>query len=570
MSGEFRKLAVKKFPKAEFRKDTLEQKYWKGFQFPTIVKEFSAINHVNFSPVAPYDCLVTCSGKIQIFAPYTHEVKRTSNRNKENVYGTRYRLDGKLMVAGGDSGLVQVLDVNSRSILRNLRGHTKATHVCSFGKEYTKVFSASDDKTVRYWDLPTEKELVSIKAHKDYIRSGCINPVSTDQFITGSYDHIVKIWDTRSSSVAAEMNHGAPVECVIMHQNGSICLSAGGNYVKVWDLLAGGKLYHHFSNHQKTITTICFDGEYKRLLSGGLDRHVKVYDIKDFSIIANLDYPSPVLAMDLSEDGNHLCVGMTDGAISLRHRQKPRDESKKGFTDISSGTGVGGRGKKRTRRCLPGTYQYRMRNQTSKPKKADFVVKDHHHRRLSKADRCLQKFRYHDALDVVLGKDGSNVPYVISVIIELSRRDALEIALSDRDADSLSEIMHFLSKNISNPMFSKILVPVANLILDMYADLIGENKKFDYMVSKLNNRLKMDLHTQDEMMKLLGAMEQIFSMSTPAPELSDDENDSGINEDMILGNDNDTLNDVMMALIPDNDVDFMVSNVNKTEPIVIS
>lgn len=45
---------------------------------------------------------------MQIFAPYTNNVKRTSNRNKENVYGGRFRLDGKLMVAGGDSGLVQV------------------------------------------------------------------------------------------------------------------------------------------------------------------------------------------------------------------------------------------------------------------------------------------------------------------------------------------------------------------------------------------------------------------------------------------------------------------------------
>ena len=104
----------------------------------------------------------------------------------------------------------------------------------------------------------------------------------------------------------------------------------------------------------------------------------------------------------------------------------------------------------------------------------------------------------------------------------------------------------------------------------MYADLIGENKKFDYMVSKLNNRLKMDLHTQEEMMKLLGAMEQIFSMSTPAPDLSDDERDGETrgNDDMTIGNDKDIITDLPLSFVPDNDVDFMV--VDKTEPIVIS
>ena len=43
----------------------------------------------------------------------------------------------------------------------------------------------------------------------------------------GSYDHTVKIWDARSSSVAMTMNHGAPVECVATHQNGSVCISSG-------------------------------------------------------------------------------------------------------------------------------------------------------------------------------------------------------------------------------------------------------------------------------------------------------------------------------------------------------
>ena len=48
----------------------------------------------------------------------------------------------------------------------------------------------------------------------------------------------------------------------------------GSNIVKVWDVLAGGRLLASFSNHQKTITSLCFDGSYHRLLSAGLDRCV--------------------------------------------------------------------------------------------------------------------------------------------------------------------------------------------------------------------------------------------------------------------------------------------------------
>ena len=35
---------------------------------------------------------------------------------------------------------------------------------------------------------------------------------------------------------------------------GAMLLTAGGNEIKVWDILSGGRLMHTFSNHQKNIT----------------------------------------------------------------------------------------------------------------------------------------------------------------------------------------------------------------------------------------------------------------------------------------------------------------------------
>ena len=46
----------------------------------------------------------------------------------------------------------------------------------------------------------------------------------------------------------------------------------GGSYVKVWDLLGGGRLLAAFSSHAKTVTSLAFDGSSQRLLSGSLDQ----------------------------------------------------------------------------------------------------------------------------------------------------------------------------------------------------------------------------------------------------------------------------------------------------------
>jgi WD40 repeat protein len=70
--------------------------------------------------------------------------------------------------------------------------------------------------------------------------------------------------------------HGQPVEACLITPSGTMALTAGGNEIKVWDILCGGKLLHTFSSHLKNITGMTFDGTGSRLLSCGLDGHVKV------------------------------------------------------------------------------------------------------------------------------------------------------------------------------------------------------------------------------------------------------------------------------------------------------
>lgn len=59
-----------------------------------------------------------------------------------------------------------------------------------------------------------------------------------------------------------------------LNWNWSLFISplTGGSTIKVWDALAGGKLLASVSNHHKTVTCMCFCSDYKRLLSGSLDR----------------------------------------------------------------------------------------------------------------------------------------------------------------------------------------------------------------------------------------------------------------------------------------------------------
>ena len=74
----------------------------------------------------------------------------------------------------------------------------------------------------------------------------------------------------------------------------------GGNRIKVWDALGTSRNLYSLSNHQKTITSLCFDKKHTRLLSGSLDQQVKVYDVSDFKVVHSIKYSAPILSVALS------------------------------------------------------------------------------------------------------------------------------------------------------------------------------------------------------------------------------------------------------------------------------
>jgi U3 small nucleolar RNA-associated protein 15 len=126
---------------------------------------------------------------VLVYDATTNEVDKSLSRFKDVAYGATYRADGRLLACGGAHPLVQVFDVESRTLLRSLRGHSGAVRVTRFASDQTRVVSMSDDRSVRSWDLASEAMLTCVAdAHSDYVRGGAASRVSPDVWYSGSYD----------------------------------------------------------------------------------------------------------------------------------------------------------------------------------------------------------------------------------------------------------------------------------------------------------------------------------------------------------------------------------------------
>ncbi|KAJ1560783.1 snoRNA-binding rRNA-processing protein [Nowakowskiella sp. JEL0078] len=298
------------------------------------------------------------------------------------------------------------------------------------------------------------------------------------------------------------MVHGTPVENLIELPGGSLIASAGGNQIKIWDILGGGRIISNIINGQKTVTSMCLDGSGTRLLSGSLDRLVKVYSVGDFKHLYTLKYTEPILSVGLSPDDSKLVVGMTTGLLSIRQKTlKTADMIESVQKDVASIRGK--------------PSEYFLRGASHKAEEDDVTVKISRTKKLSNYDKHLKKFEYSKALDAVLGKNSAKKSplIVIALIEELIHRDGLRIALGGRDDLSLEPLARFLVLHINNPRYSKLLVNVANLVLDMYWDVIGKSTIIDELFSKMRSNVDLELKAQKSLVEVLGMLETLFATS---------------------------------------------------------
>jgi U3 small nucleolar RNA-associated protein 15 len=186
-----------------------------------------------------YRTIATChlphpiTAQVQLYSSVTNRLKRSISRFKDVAYSASFRHDGSLLVAGSETKEIQVFDMSSRAILRTFRGHDRAVRRTQFSPDGLNVLSGSDDGTVKLWDLSAEAEILTLEGHTDYVRATDVCESASHIHLSGSYDHTARLWDTRAGREVLSVDHGAPIESVLMFPGGSSFITAGGNYIKV-------------------------------------------------------------------------------------------------------------------------------------------------------------------------------------------------------------------------------------------------------------------------------------------------------------------------------------------------
>ena len=125
-------------------------------------------------------------------------------------------------------------------LVRTLTGHSDWVRAVSVTPDGTRAISASDDQTLKVWDLSTGEEVRTLTGHSGGVTAVSVTPDGT-RAISASDDQTLKVWDlSTGEEVRTLTGHSGGVTAVSVTPDGTRAISASGDQtLRVWDLETG-------------------------------------------------------------------------------------------------------------------------------------------------------------------------------------------------------------------------------------------------------------------------------------------------------------------------------------------
>lgn len=156
-------------------------------------------------------------------------------------------------------------------------GHQDQINRVTYAANGEFIVSASDDSTVRIWNL--DGSIKHVLEHDDNVRGIDVFPDS-DRLISTSQDGTAKIWDVEGGQLLQTLDHNASVRSVRVHPNQDYIVT-GDVDGRVWIWNPEGTLQASFVAHQGDVNDIIFSSDGSTIFTSGHDTFVKQWSLAE-------------------------------------------------------------------------------------------------------------------------------------------------------------------------------------------------------------------------------------------------------------------------------------------------
>lgn len=238
--------------------------------------------------------------------------------------------DGKLLAVGSgeptQSGTVVLWDATGAEPARVCARQADVVEAIAIRRDGDALLLGADDNHARYYpDIRSDFGAV-LDEHNGRVQAVAFPPTDNQIFVTGGMDRIAKVWDMRYRHVVInfDQSEGGITGLAFLPNGVQFVGSSLDGKLYWWGVshdthrdVFSGYLFRTISAHKGGVTALAMSKDGNRIVTGGMDSAVRVWNGDGAKFCEFADSPQPIYAVGVSPDGAIAAAGGRDGLLRV-------------------------------------------------------------------------------------------------------------------------------------------------------------------------------------------------------------------------------------------------------------
>lgn len=204
---------------------------------------------------------------------------------------------------------------------QTLLAHRKTVSSIIISQNNQFFVSSSHDGDLKLWRTSTGRVTATLKGNSVAINSLALSS-SGKILITGNQDRTIRFWNLEQKKALTTLSnqfskHFKEIIAVALDSRTNTLISTGAdNLIKIWDLDRGTQI-KEIAGKSADITCLALNEHQGYFCNGGLERQLRIREIKTGKVIRSLRGDSGVFSLAFSPNGKYLAAGQTNCQIQI-------------------------------------------------------------------------------------------------------------------------------------------------------------------------------------------------------------------------------------------------------------